>query len=447
MRLLIITPEFSETAGGIATFYRMLAPWLMEHGIQIHVVEGSAFHAAEGSNTRSEGGIRVETLQLQRLNTYWGKFSAFEAVPILRRHLAAAWAIWEQALCGESADIVEACDWGLLSVPPIIDGRRPLIVQCHGSVGQIFVHDPAEGQETESAFARLMERSLFSMTHMQTCSRANAAFWEQEAGHAVHVIRPAFCSDVHAPGSPGERGLVVGRVQTWKGPATLCDAIRLLGPSAPDIDWVGRDTKWGRASISSSSHLRSAYPEIWGRKVNQIGIQNVEEVRRRQSVSLFNLVPSTWDVFNFTAIEAMASGRPTIVSDGAGASELIEDGVNGFVFEAGNAQALASAIERTLRERPSRLAEIGRAAQETVRTVCDPRMVALQRLAAYKSTITDFGSSHRKSHSLWLDDICSPRESSSDRQLAFLDSQPLRSVIAFLFRRLRTKLFSQVHGA
>jgi hypothetical protein len=161
---------------------------------------------------------------------------------------------------------------------------------------------------------------------------------------------------------------------------------------------------------------------------------------------LFNLVPSTWDVFNFTAIEAMSSGRPTIVSDGAGASELIEDGVNGFVFEAGNATALASAIERTLTEPPSRLVEIGRAAQETITAACDPRIIALQRVAAYESTITDFRSSDRK-HSLWLDDICSPRQASNDRQLAFLDGQPLRLIAAFLLRRLRMKLSSHVLGA
>jgi glycosyltransferase involved in cell wall biosynthesis len=442
MRLLIITPEFSETGGGIATFYRLLAPWLIEQGMQIRVIEGSAFRAAEGSNTRTEGGMRVETLQMDRFKSYWRRFSAFEAMPLLRRHLAAAWALWEQALCGESVDIVEACDWGLLSVPPIIDGGTPVIVQCHGSVGQISVHDPFEGQQVESAFVRLLERSLLSMSNMQTYSRANAAFWERETGRAVQVLRPAFRADVHSTGPLEECGLVVGRVQRWKGPATLCDALQALGASAPNLDWIGRDAKWGSISKSSSSHLRSAYPDIWGPRVNHIGVQSVEEVRRRQSVALFNLAPSTWDVFNFTAIEAMSSGRPTIVSDGAGASELIQDGVNGFLFEANNATALASAIERTLSEPRSRSVEIGRAAQETIRAVCDPRMIALKRVAAYNSSIIDFRSSHRGSPSLWLNDICSPREPSNDRQLAFLENQPLSAIIAFALRRLRSKMLS-----
>ena len=72
----------------------------------------------------------------------------------------------------------------------------------------------------------------------------------------------------------------------------------------------------------------------------------------------------------------MASGRPTIVSSGAGASELIEDGVNGFLFAAGDPDGLAEVLEHVLGESPARLAEIGRAGQETVRTALDPKTIA-----------------------------------------------------------------------
>ena len=44
------------------------------------------------------------------------------------------------------------------------------------------------------------------------------------------------------------------------------------------------------------------------------------------------LLPTPYDAFGMVVLEAMAAGLPVVVSTNAGASELIEHGVNGFVF-------------------------------------------------------------------------------------------------------------------
>jgi glycosyltransferase involved in cell wall biosynthesis len=49
--------------------------------------------------------------------------------------------------------------------------------------------------------------------------------------------------------------------------------------------------------------------------------------------------------------EAMASGRPVIVSNKCGsASELIEEGINGYKFEAGNESSLLQSLENMLEQ-------------------------------------------------------------------------------------------------
>lgn len=55
-------------------------------------------------------------------------------------------------------------------------------------------------------------------------------------------------------------------------------------------------------------------------------------------------------------LEAMAMGKPVIASDVGGHKELINDGETGVLFPAGNAAALASAIEKLMTEREFRLA-------------------------------------------------------------------------------------------
>ena len=169
-----------------------------------------------------------------------------------------------------------------------------------------------------------------------------------------------------------------------------------------------------------------------------------QEIARRQATALFNLVPSTWDVFNFTAVEAMASGRPTIVSTGAGASELIEDQVNGYLFASGDADALAAALDRLLGESPARLAAIGQAARETVRTVLDPNAIAAQRVAAYRSVIDAFRTQPPLPAAGWVGDICRPTEPLPGNEMAFLDHHPLRAIAANMLARGRHKVVARM---
>lgn len=425
------------------TFYQGLIPSLQAEGVTVRVIEGSACHAAADNSRRMTNGVSVEMLELDRLLRWHARFGQFAAVPGLRRHLAAAWAIWEQAGFGEDADIVEACDWGLLFVPPAIEAKRPLVVQCHGSVGQIGQHDPIAGEETQDILTRLLEAAVLATADtIQTSSRAEVAYWRSETGREASMTRPAW----DAPSGPppreiGDRGLVVGRVQRWKGPQVVCEALGRMGGRAPLIDWVGRDTAWGRRDGSTSAHLAAAYPGVWGEKIVRHVPIAPEEVRRLQSGALFNLVPSTWDAFNFTAVEALASGRPTIVSGGAGASELIEDGVNGFIFPSGDSEMLAAAIDRVLSASAGRLADIGRAAQETVRRVLNPASVAAQRLAIYRRTIDGFGGLPAGSIHGPAAEVCRPADYPPSNDGAFLNQVPLRTLVRHVAGRLGRKAF------
>ena len=440
MRLLILTPEFGQARGGIATFYRHLVPRLAELGVEVRVIEGSAAHAREAS-PRSVDGARVETLELSRLRRWDGRFAALAAAPGLRRHLAAAWAIWEQAGEGASADVVEAADWGLSFVPPTVEATRPLVVQGHGSVGQISVHDPLDGEETQNALCRLIEAAVLGRAPaFQTYSRLNADFWGAETGRAVTMIRPAVPLPAAATaGAISDHGLVAGRIQRWKGPDVLCEALALMGAGTLAVDWLGRDTAYGRRDGSTAAAMARAYPQIWGRRVLPVPPVSPAEVAAWQGRARFNLVPSAWDVFNFTAAEAMASGRPAVVSTGAGASELVVDGQTGFVFEAGNAASLASALERVMSASEPDLAAIGAAARETVRRELDPTRIAQARLAAYQTAIDGFAQAPPTPIGGWLGGVCRPDAGAADAA-AFLDQFPIRAVASHLASRLGEKL-------
>ncbi len=78
------------------------------------------------------------------------------------------------------------------------------------------------------------------------------------------------------------------------------------------------------------------------------------------------VVPSIWyENSPLTILEALATDTPVIVSDLGGMSELVEEGVHGFRFAAGDSNALARVLERLI-ETPELLRELPGGAEVVV---------------------------------------------------------------------------------
>jgi glycosyltransferase involved in cell wall biosynthesis len=88
----------------------------------------------------------------------------------------------------------------------------------------------------------------------------------------------------------------------------------------------------------------------------------VSEVQR----SHVCVVPSLWEGFGLTVVEAASSGVPVIVTRNVGAAELLRDGESGFVVSAGDAEAIASRVralyddEELWNRMSARCTELGR---------------------------------------------------------------------------------------
>jgi glycosyltransferase involved in cell wall biosynthesis len=73
----------------------------------------------------------------------------------------------------------------------------------------------------------------------------------------------------------------------------------------------------------------------------------IEALRR----SLFSVAPSLLpESFGIVALEAAAAGKPTIVSDIGGLSDIVVDGETGFLVAPGDREALAGALRRLCTE-------------------------------------------------------------------------------------------------
>jgi len=89
------------------------------------------------------------------------------------------------------------------------------------------------------------------------------------------------------------------------------------------------------------------------------------------------LMPSEMESFGLAALEAMACRVPSISTNVGGVPELIEDGVNGFLFEVGDIDGMATAAIDLLND-PERLERVSSAGRRTAQDhFCSSRIIPL----------------------------------------------------------------------
>lgn len=433
MRLLIITPEFPpDHGGGIITYYRDLAPALVKLGCELHVLKGSAY--INGQPDYEHDGIKVSVLQTKRFEQWIARFGHFSMFPDLQRHLAAAFAMHEQAMEGEAFDAVEVTDWGLLFLPWMISSKVPVLVQLHGSCGQIAHHEPMAGREAEGAFELLLERAgLAAATALCSYSKSNVGWWENTLCRDVSYLPPPLDLKLQDSNVARSGWVTFGRIQHWKGPQVACAAWQRLGQNAPPLDWHGRDTTHGASGQATSAWLAKSYPKVWGKTISHCPQLPPAEVSAKMGRSKAVVIPSEWDVFNLVTAEAMACGCVLVVSKGAGAADLIEHGRNGFVFPVGDDEALADIVRAVEAMSDEECERMGSAAARTVFEQLDPVAVARQKLGLYHNH-----SAPARQSPLWLSETLLP--AGSPASASFLDSLPLRSLAAYVRDRALRKV-------
>lgn len=125
--------------------------------------------------------------------------------------------------------------------------------------------------------------------------------------------------------------LFMGRLSKEKGPELFCQAVTELGLKGLVL---------GEGPLKAD--LSARYPNI-----EFAGWVKDEEKNRYLCHCRALIFPSVlMESFGMSVAEMLAVGIPCIVGTGTAASELIEDGRNGLLFEAGSLESLKVAIRR-----------------------------------------------------------------------------------------------------
>ena len=92
------------------------------------------------------------------------------------------------------------------------------------------------------------------------------------------------------------------------------------------------------------------------------GVLDWNELREEYRHADLVCLPSLSEGFGLVTLESLACGTPVVATTAAGSSEILSEGVDGFVIEAANLESLMAAFESAYSDR-RRLREMGRAAR------------------------------------------------------------------------------------
>lgn len=124
--------------------------------------------------------------------------------------------------------------------------------------------------------------------------------------------------------------LYFGRYSEEKGIKTLCQSAEKL----KDISFV----------FAGSGELNEVVNSI--PNIKNVGFKTGNELNELIENARFSVYPSEWyENCPFSVIESISLGTPVIASDIGGIPELIENDVNGLLFESGNSDDLSKKIE------------------------------------------------------------------------------------------------------
>jgi glycosyltransferase involved in cell wall biosynthesis len=143
--------------------------------------------------------------------------------------------------------------------------------------------------------------------------------------------------------------MLPGRITAWKGHALLLEALALLSARQPALSWVC-------VLVGPSPDGRRGFGQELLRQAERLGLASrlrfaghCADMPAALALADAVVIPSLKpEPFGRTAVEAQAMRRIVLAAGHGAALETVVDGVTGFLFPPGDAEALAGLLQHAL---------------------------------------------------------------------------------------------------
>lgn len=375
--------------GGIGTYARWIVPALRDAGVRVHVITEA--HDDACPRVEVEGPVTVHRVPMAIGRGGWTSGAARFSIRAGRK-------------------VAELAARGLVQVAEFAEcegaGAAMLLVRSSRSrvASVVHLHTPSEVlYELRSLSSRALDTPLAAYVQGERMALRLAdvicapsrfiASWARM--HYALERMPTVIP--YALGPVGEAAayreskdvLYVGRIEPRKGVEPLIRAwtgVLRQHPSAT-LRLAGADTAGAPDGGSLRAYLAALMDTQTRRSVQFLGRLRPEALDAEYAQAAVCVVPSLWENFPNTCIEALLHARPVVVSDNGGMAEMIEGTRAGEVFASGDVSSLERALISVLDEAPAVRAQRGRGGRARILRMCDAAVVAGARVRMYREAI------------------------------------------------------------
>jgi glycosyltransferase involved in cell wall biosynthesis len=407
----IVSPAWppGQIPNGVVTYTAQLVPSLRALGVRAVVLAWRTGAGADSATPRTGGddGRPLGVIDISQFGNVgrWQRAAGALGRMISKSPPASPpFAMIERAAAAAAerfpVELIEMEEaFGLAARVAALD-RLPVVTRLHGPW---FINGDVLGAphdaEFESRVARERE-SIVQAAGVTSPSQdilARTRAWYGLPLEEARVIPYPFEAPASQTGwrldrCDVDRIVFVGRFDRHKGADLILEAFAELAAQRPALrlDFVGPDR-----GLADGAGGALSLPEYLQRRIRDATIRSridvhgqlsppqADELRRR---GLVTCVPSRYETFGYTAVEAMSLGCPLVAARAGGLQEIVRHEETGLLFDGGDARSLAAQLERIL-SRPELGARLGEAARRDVHSRYHPATIAKETLDFYALTI------------------------------------------------------------
>ena len=344
-----------------------MIPALVDAGHRVTVFANSK----ENRNfSTEEGRVSIHHFRLPATHWYAAKVPgvrSFATLPLRQLEWSAAFYRQVARIAArEKIDVLESSETGALFLSRI----APLVIRLHGSEFAFRKHAgfpldfSVRWNDYLEAYSSQRAVAITTPSQFQADEIINQRGWPADR---VRVIPNPISATMLKAGLEFERNggsepvvLYTGRLAPVKGIETLLVAAKIVHDRNPGITFV----------LAGPWQMPQP-PQHYGLELNRKSAHGVQWVGAREQSELMDLykraslfvMPSYYESFGISVLEAMAFGLPVVCTHAGALPELVQDRLTGRVVMPGDPAALARGISRSLDhfEEGNRMSEAARA--------------------------------------------------------------------------------------
>lgn len=396
MHIVYVSREYppSQRGGGISSYLKIVAEGFASRGHRVTVIAAS-------DDTRKESEETINGVRIIRLSG--GDFLLPQSEPerskicklrFLYRFHSYRKKIRETILRLQNPDIIEVAEYGAEGLF-LTNLKTPIVYRLHTpglldhnnfSLAKLNLSNILyyyEGKKELQIIKRQAKYITSCSTSLKEWFTRYVGIDKENIKVIYNPISPNFKGIEKSDPSPAkDRNLILfaGTVCDWKGSGDLSEAVKLL------IDkGVNCELKMAGKTGSYADELRNRYGSYsWFEILGKLPQRELKDLYSKAAVVCF---PSWWENMPMVCIEAMACGAIVIGSNSGGMSEIIEDGLSGFLLPPKNPGLWAYKIQDVINLPTNKRNEISQNAKQRIEMVFSLDTILDKTENYYKSVI------------------------------------------------------------